>query len=104
MNRKEFLIVLAIGFIGIFQVSFAPHLEFPIKWLSWLNLVDMSVIAVALFERRRNRMSWVLALEGGIFMDIYSSRFFGFWILILLAAVAFIKLVLKKYVRFPSYW
>ncbi len=104
MNRKDFLIVLAIGLAGIFQVSFAPHLEFSVKWLSWLNLIDIAVVVAALFEKRRNRMSWALALEGGIFMDIYSSRFFGFWILILLAAVAFIKLVLKKYVRFPSYW
>jgi hypothetical protein len=104
MTRKELAIIAALGFLVIIQVSFAPYLALPVKWLSWLNLVDLAVAVVVLFEKRRHNMGWAAAFWGGIFLDLYSTRFFGFWIMVLLAMVAFVKLVLKKYVRIPSFW
>jgi len=104
MNKKDLAIIAALGFMGIIQVSFAPYLAMPWEWLSWVNLVDAAVVLIALFEKRRNKMSWVAAFWGGIFLDMYSVRFFGFWTLILIGVVAFVKVILKKYVQLPSFW
>jgi hypothetical protein len=104
MTKKELAIVVIFGLIAIIQASFAPHLLLPVKWLSWVNLVDLAAAAVALFEKRENNLGWVAAFWGGIFLDMYSSMFFGFWILALLAMVTFIKFILRKYVRIPSFW
>ena len=104
MNRKEFAIVVILGCLAVIQTSFAPHLALPWEWLSWLNIINLAVVIIALFEKRRNQVGWIAAFWGGIFLDIYSTRFFGFWILILIVAVAFIKFILKKYVQIPSFW
>ena len=104
MSRKELVIIAILGFLAIIQTSFVPHFGLPFERLSWVNLIDCAVFAIALFEKRENRVGWVTAFWGGIFLDIYSDQFFGFWILILLAIVAVVKLVLKKYVRIPSFW
>ena len=103
MSGREIAIIAFFLFLVIIQASFAPHLDLPGQWSDWLNMVDIAVAVIALFEKRKHRASWIAALSGGIFLDIY-SEFFGFWILILLALVALIKFVLKKYVRIPSFW
>ncbi len=105
MNKKAAIIIAILGIFGIIQASIAPHFLFlGGTWLGWLNLVDAAVAAVALFEKRGNRLGWWAAAWGGVLLDLYSGRFFGFWIIILLGIVAFIKLIIKKYVRIPSYW
>jgi hypothetical protein len=106
MNKKEFAVIVMLGMLAILQVSFAPHFElFDAPWFWWANFVDVAVLAIAIFEHRRGRVGWIAALWGGIFLDMYSTgSFFGFWILLLGAVVAIVKLVLKKYVRIPSFW
>ncbi len=105
MNKPEFMAIFCLGLLAIFQMSFVPHLKiFSGEWFRWINFVDVAVLAIALFERRRGAIGWLAALWGGIFLDIYSDRFFGFWMIVLFAVVGLIKLILKKYVRIPSFW
>lgn len=106
MSKRELVVFFILGILAIVQVSFVPHFGFFAgKWFEWANFVDVAVLVIATFEHRRGRLAWVAALWGGIFLDIYSSgRFFGFWIGLLLVLVAGVKLVLKKYVRIPSFW
>ncbi len=106
MNKRDFLVIAILGILEIVQVSFAPHFDFfNMPRFRWLNLVDAAVLIIAMFEHRRGHLAWTAALWGGIFLEIYSSgKFFGFWILALLAVAAAVKLVLKKYVRIPSFW
>jgi len=105
MSKREFGVIFCLGILAIFQVSFAPHLKiFSGKWFEWINFVDVAVLAIAIFERRRGAIGWLAALWGGIFLDMYSDRFFGFWMLALFVLVGAVKLVLKKYVRIPSFW
>jgi len=105
MSKPEFVAVFCLGLLAIFQVSFAPHLKiFSGDWFKWINFIDLAVLVIALFERRRGAVGWLAALWGGIFLDMYSDRFFGFWMIVLFAIVGAIKLILKKYVRIPSFW
>lgn len=106
MNKKEFAVIMILGFLAIIQVSFTPHFTiYALPGSEWLNLIDIAVLAIAVFEHRRGRLGWVAALWGGIFLDLYSGYgFFGFWIILLAGIVAAVKLVLKKYVRIPSIW
>ena len=105
MRKNTILIFVLLSFLAILQVSFAPHFKiFSGSWFEWVNFVDMAVFGIALFERRRGNLGWLAAIWGGILLDLFSGRFFGFWIAALLGAVALIKMVLKKYVRVSSFW
>jgi hypothetical protein len=105
MNKKEAAIIAIFGFLAILQTSFVPHFKMSGPgWFEWVNFIDTAVAVIALFERRRHNLSWLVALWGGIFLDLYSGRFFGFWIFTLLALVVLVKFAVKKYVRIPSYW
>lgn len=105
-NRRRALaggVVLALSMI---QTSFAPHFSiFGGTWFEWVNFVTLPVLLFAVFERRRHRFGWILAIWGGFLLDVYSSqRFFGFWIAVLAVLVFAIKFGIKKYVRIPWYW
>lgn len=105
MNKKKAAIIVVFVVLLILQTSFVPHFKiFESGWFEWINFIDLAVVVIALFEHRRNGFGWLAAILGGIFLDLYSGRFFGFWILALLALVALIKFAVKKYVRIPSYW
>jgi hypothetical protein len=105
MTKKKILTILFFTILAISQASFFAHLAiFSNQWFEWVNFVSLAVAIVSLFERRRNNFSWFLAIFGGFLLDIYSSRFFGFWIIVLIILVAIIKFAIKKYVRIPSYW
>jgi len=68
------------------------------------NIVLLLVFFLNLLEPRKEKTGLISALIGGFFLDIFSSYFFGFYILISLVIAFFIKLVVKKYVRlsFPK--
>lgn len=106
MSGKSIIIVVAFYILAIIQVSFVSRFSFlfAFGWLGYLNFVALAAIGIALFERSRNNVGWLAALWGGFFLDLYSERFFGLWIVALLAAVFIIKRILKRYVRIPSFW
>lgn len=64
------------------------------------NFVLMSVVLINLLEKYRDESGIVAAFLGGFFLDIFSGRFFGFWIIITLAPAIFIKYFLKNYFHF----
>jgi hypothetical protein len=105
MRKRQIAVIAVLGVLAVAQASFAPHFElFLSGWFEWVNFVNIAVVVTALFERRRNKFGWLAAFCGGFFLDLYSGRFFGFWMIFILALVALIKFVVKKYVRIPSYW
>jgi rod shape-determining protein MreD len=81
------------------QTSFLVY--FSIKGII-LNLVLITVILINIFENPREMTGIFLAGFSGLFLDIFSERFFGFWIVVLLLTAVFLKFVLKEYVRFPT--
>jgi len=104
MTKRQLFLVAALGAAALVQVSLAPHfLVAGQAWMRWINFVAVTIAVIAVFEKKNNKFSWVAAFTGGVFLDLYSNPF-GLWIVILVGAVAFIKLILKKYVRIVSYW
>lgn len=101
--RAAVLVLLLL--MAILQTSFLPHFAILGKGrFEWINLITLSVFVIALFEKRRRRFSWFAAVWGGFLLDIYSQRFFGFWIITFLTIILMIKFLIKKYVRIPSFW
>jgi len=97
---KFFIFILALYFFAVLQASFFAHFR-VIGFVP--NLTLFLVIIWNIFEKTENFFSFGLlsAFLGGFFIDIYSSYFFGFYILIFLAVSIIIKKFLKKYVRIP---
>jgi len=85
--------------VALLQTSFFPH--FPMGHLS--NFVLVLVIVINLFEAQEGKLGLLGAFFGGFFLDIFSENFLGFWVIILLTTAVFIKFVLRKYVRFPTF-
>ncbi len=99
MDIKKTLVSIILYYIFILlQTSFLVH--FSIFGLV-LNLILISVIIWNILEKSETLFGLSNAVIGGFFLDLFSSRMFGFHILILLALAIFIKFVLKKYVRIP---
>jgi len=94
-----FFFILFLYILTLLQTSFFPH--FPLGHL--LNFVLILVIVINLFEAQKGKLGLFGAFFGGFFLDIFSENFIGFWVLILLAIAVFIKFILRKYVRFPTF-
>ncbi len=96
---KKILVSVILYYIFILlQTSFLVHFSF---FGLVLNLILISVIIWNILEKSETLFGLSNAVIGGFFLDVFSSRMFGFHILILLALAIFIKFVLKKYVRIP---
>ena len=91
--------IICFYFLTLLQSSFFPHFPFG----HWLNLVLIAVVLINLFTPHHSWWGVISAFFGGFFLDIFSEKFFGFWVLLLLAASILIKFILKKYVRFPVF-
>lgn len=97
--KNIFILIIFFYFVTLSQTSFFIH--FPLGHL--LNFVLVLVILTNIFEAQEGKLGLFGAFFGGFFLDIFSEIFLGFWILILLAIAVFIKFVLRKYVRFPTF-
>jgi len=97
--RKFLFLFLSLYILCMLQTSFLVY--FSIKGII-LNLVLITVILINIFENPREMTGIFLAGFSGLFLDIFSERFFGFWIVVLLLTAVFLKFVLKEYVRFPT--
>jgi len=97
---KKFLVLsLLLYILCLLQTSFL--VSFSARGFV-LNLVLIAVILINMLENPREMTGIFLAVSGGLFLDIFSERFFGFWIAILLLSAIFLKFVLKEYVRLPA--
>jgi rod shape-determining protein MreD len=97
--KKFLFLFLSLYFLCLLQTSFLVH--FSIKGIV-LNLVLIAVVLINIFENPREITGIFLAGFGGLFLDIFSERFFGFWIIVLLLTAVLLKFILKEYVRFPT--
>jgi len=98
MFKKILILIIVFYFLVLIQTSFLVH--FNILGIV-PNLVLISVVFWNLFEKSKNYFGLYAALIGGLFLDIFSNRFIGFYILILFTLAIFLKIVFKRYVRIP---
>lgn len=88
MFKKLLILIPTFWLLAILQSSFLLF-----------NIILILVILINLFEKTENYLGIFSALPAGFFLDIYSLRPFGFYILILLTTSIFIKAIIKKYVQ-----
>ena len=96
--KKVLILILVSYILVLLQTSFLVH--FSILGIV-PNFIFILVIFWNFFEKSKNPLGLFYAVSGGFFLDVFSSRPFGFYILILGIISLFIKLVIKKYVRIP---
>ncbi len=94
------LVFLLFLILIIFQTTFLVY--FPIFGMV-PNLIFAFVMLFAFFEAAPDTNSFWYAAMGGVFLDLFSSNFLGFWTLILLFIVFLIKFFVKSYVRPPIF-
>lgn len=93
-----------VFFVLLFYALVLLQASFLVNFTAWGYVPNLILIAVLLLNIFNSdiKLGVETALIGGFFLDIFSSNFFGFWVLILLAAALFIQLILKRYVQIPS--
>lgn len=98
MFRKILISIIVFYFLVLVQSSFLVHFT---VFDAVPNVVLILIIIWNFLEKRKNYFGVINALIGGFFLDIFSNRFIGFYVLILMGLAIFIKLVFKRYVRIP---
>jgi len=96
--KKILLSIILFYFLVLIQTSFLVHFTI---FDAVPNIVLILVLGWNLLEKRKNYLGVTNALIGGFFLDVFSSHFIGFYILILIGLAIFIKLIFKRYVRIP---
>jgi len=96
---KKILISIVIFYILVLlQASFLVHFS---VWGIVPNLILIAIIFWNFFEKKKSYLGLYNALIGGFFLDIFSNKFIGFYILISLTLAIIIKLIFRKHVQIP---
>ena len=96
---KALVLLVAIFYIlALAQTSFLVHFQI---FGMVLNASLLTVLLFNIFEKPQKNLGLYAAVISGFFLDIFSGRPFGFWILILFLIALFVKLIFRKYVRIP---
>lgn len=66
-----------------------------------LPLVFLASFGIAFFESPTSFVGVQGSVIGGVFLDVVSSHFFGYWTLILVLLSLAITYIMRAYVRFP---
>ena len=98
--KRILILTLIFYFLVILETSFFAH--FRIFWFI-PNFIIILTIIINIFDKEKNFFSIGIlsAMIGGFFLDLFSSQFIGYYILILTGISLIIKIFLKRYVRIP---
>lgn len=95
---KIIISIIIFYFLALFQSSFLVHFNI----FSWTpNIILIIVVTLGIIESSKKYFAIWVALIGGFFLDIFSVRFFGFNILMLVLICLFFKFIFKYYARVP---
>jgi len=97
MVKKILFFAVSFYLLTLFQLSFLP----PIVKSSLLNLPLIFLVFISLFFELEKSLFLAPPFFCGFFLDLFSPKFFGFWILISFLLYFLIKII-KTYVRIPS--
>lgn len=98
MIKKLLILIVILYLLTLLQTGFLAHF---LVWGRVLNLVLILIILWNFFENPKNYLGLYTAAIGGFFLDIFSSHFIGYNILILLGISILIKLIFRRYVKIP---
>lgn len=98
MVKKILIPIVIFYFLVLIQTSFLVH--FRILGII-PNLSLILIIFWNLIEKTKSYFGLYNAFLAGFFLDVFSQRPFGFYILILLTLAIFLKFAIRKYVQIP---
>lgn len=99
MFKKILFSAIIFYFLALLQASFLPHFSvFGIV----PNIVLFFVFLINLFEKNERTTGLIAAFAAGLFLDIFSGGFIGFYILISLAISILVKYVLREHIKIPA--
>ncbi len=96
--KKLIISIIILYFLTLFQTSFLVHFSL---FGMIPNFVLVFVVLWNIFEKGDSVIGIYNAVIGGFFLDIFSDRFIGFNILILVLLAFILKLISNRYVRIP---
>ena len=100
MIKKLIFSIIILYFLVILETSFFVHFNI-FEYIP--NSIFILIIAFNVMESKRKSFGLWSALIGGLFLDIFSSHFIGFYMLILFVMAIFLKFIFKHYVRIPFF-
>lgn len=96
---KKILLFTFISYLlTLLQISFLGNISI---FGFYINFVFLLAILINFFEKVRSWNGAIIALLGGLFLDIYSNTPIGLHITILGGAALLIKFLILRYVRVP---
>ncbi len=96
MVKKILISILLLYLLIIFQISFIVH--FAVKGFV-INSIFLLICLLNIIEDPKENYGIIGAGILGFFWDIFSEKFIGYHILILVFLAFLIKVVLVRYVR-----
>jgi len=92
---KFILSLISIMAIIVFQIGFLPGLNYSLSFL--VNLPLLFVVFISILSSFDRGLATVFLL--GLFMDLYSPLFFGFFTIVLLVELILIKIFLFYFLQ-----
>ncbi len=100
MIKKVLISIIILYFLALLETSFFVHFNL-FKWIP--NTLLLYIIIFNIFENPKKYGGIYASFIAGFFLDIFSSGFIGFHIIIYLAVALFLKFVFRHYVKVPSF-
>lgn len=94
MSLFQIFIIFLLFFLTLIQTSFLIHFYY-------INIVLIIVLIINIYESPKGYFGISISIISGLFLDIFSSNFFGINTLLLLFLSLFIKIFIKKNVSIP---
>ncbi|MDP2927175.1 MAG: rod shape-determining protein MreD [bacterium] len=94
--KKIIVFSLIVYLLILFQTSFLVHFVF-LRYLP--NLAVILVLFLSIREKPDEKTALIMSFVGGLLLDAFSAKPFGFYALIFLITSLIIKFLLKKYIR-----
>jgi len=99
--KKAILAFIIFGFLVLLETSFFVHFKF-LNTFSFIFILIILVL-INLFEKEKETLGIYSALIGGFFLDLFSEKIFGFWLILCFLISFFVKFFVKRYVSFPLF-
>ncbi|KPJ56926.1 hypothetical protein AMJ49_03340 [Parcubacteria bacterium DG_74_2] len=108
MVKEISILILIFYFLAILQSSFLPHFLKSDSFLNpvvrffyhGVNLPLLAMVLISFFLALEKKLIFFSAFLAGFFLDLFSTKFFGFWTLISFSLL-FLTEIIKKHVRIP---
>lgn len=94
--KNALLLISAFYVLVLLQTSFLV----PLNVFGVVpNFMIIAVVLINFFEKPEKKLGIIAGFFGGIFLDIFSGNFLGFYTLTLLAVSFFLKYILRSRIR-----